>query len=563
MKLGQKIVSVALIISVLLSQFTSLGNILGIKPLMAEAATNVVKSDSLTNTAGSDQMVLQVQHWLNQTYGSNQKFKNIFPSGVTENGETGIEVEKALITALQIELGIATPTGTFGPATTSAFKTLSIRSSNNLKNPTNIEYILQGGFYCKGYAPGGFTGIFYTDTQNAVKKFQTDAGLSNCDGIVTAMVTKALLNTDPFVLSSNGDPKIRQIQQSLNNKYNAYTGLMPTNGVYAAATNKALIYALQAEEGLSTSTANGVFGPTTTEKCPTLKPSDTRTNFVKILKYALYCNGFDPGSFDGSYGNGVTSAVKAYQTLMLLPVTGIADMPTIKATMASCGDTNRAASAADCATILTNNTAATLKNNGYKIVGRYLTGKANGVSKALTASEIKVILNNGLRFFPIYETNGTYLQYFTAAQGTFDAAQAIIASENLGLPGGTTIYFAVDYDAMDSEVTSNILPYFKAINAYFSSHKLNNYKIAVYGVRNICSRIYNAGYASNIFVCDMSTGFSGNLGFKIPTKWAFDQFTTVTIGSGSGKIEIDKDSFSGNDPGVSYVISKPPSNRKE
>jgi RHS repeat-associated protein len=525
-------------------------------PNTSPNGSNLLKAELFASTASIDQMVLTVQQWLNQTYGANPKFKSVFPNGVTESGKTGTEVEQALITALQIELGIATPTGTFGPATTSAFKPMTIRAANNITTPSNMEYILQGGFYCKGYSPGGFSGIFYTQTQNAVKQFQADAGLTNCDGVVTAMVMKALLNTDPFVLSYNGDAKIRQIQQNLNNKYNAYTGLLPTNGVYVAATNKALIYALQAEEGLSTSTANGAFGPTTTSSCPTLQPGDARTNFVKILEYALYCNGFDPGSFDGTYGSGVTSAIKSFQSLMRLPVTGIADMPTIKATLASCGDTNRSATAADCATILTNATATTLKNNGYNMIGRYLTGKANGISKALTASEIKIIFNNGLKFFPIYETSGTYLSYFTASQGITDAANAINASANLGLPSGTTIYFAVDFDAMDSDVTSNVMPYFQAISSYFGSHNSNGYKIGVYGARNVAARVYSAGYASNIFVCDMSTGFSGNLGYKIPTQWAFDQFTTVTIGSGTaGQLEIDKDSFSGNDPGVSYVVA--------
>jgi RHS repeat-associated protein len=235
--------------------------------------------------------------------------------------------------------------------------------------------------------------------------------------------------------------------------------------VYVASTNKALIYALQAEEGLSTSAANGAFGPTTTADCPTLNAGDTRTSYVKVLQYALYCNGFDPGGFDGTYGSGVTNAVKAFQSSMCLSSTGIADMPTIKASMASCGDTNRSASACDC----------------------------------------------------------------------------------------ETIYFAVDFDAMDSDVTSNVLPYFQAIKSYFDNHNGNGYKIGIYGARNICSRVCSAGYASNVFVGDMSTGFSGNLGYKMPAGWSYDQFTTVTIGSGSGQIEIDKDSFSNNDAGVSAV----------
>lgn len=502
-----------------------------------------------------DQMVLTVQQWLNATYGANSKFTNVLPNGVSEDGVTGTQVELALVTALQIELGISTPTGTFGPATTSAFTSMKIRSSSgNLTTPTNKEYILQGGFWCKGYNPGTWTGVFYTATQTAVEEFQADAGLSICDGVVTAMIMKALLNTDPFVLTSGGDSQIRLIQQRLNNKYNAYTGLMPTNGVYVAATNKALIYALQAEEGMSTSTANGNFGSGTTSNCPTLSAGDTRTNYVHILQYALYCNGCSCGDFDGVFGSSVTSAVKEFQLFMCLPVTGIANMPTIKATMTSCGDTNRSATACDCATILTTATASTLVSNGYKYVGRYLTGTVgNGINKALSIPEIQIILNAGLKLFPIYEDHGSSNSYFTYSQGAYDASVAISAAENLGIPIDAIIYFAVDYDAMDSQITSNVLPYFRAVKSYFDNYSSGKYRVGVYGARNTCSRVCNFGYAVSSFVGDMSTGYSGNLGFKMPTNWAFDQFTTVTIGSGNGQIQIDKDTYSGEYSGVDHI----------
>ncbi len=503
-----------------------------------------------------DTMVLTVQQWLNSTYGSNPGYTGLFPNGIVEDGITGAQVEKALVTALQIELGISSPTGTFGPATTAAFTAMKIRpSGGNLTTPTNKEYILQGGFWCKGYNPGGWTGIFYNGTKAAVQQFQADAGLSNCDGVVTVMIMKALLNTDPFALTAGGDSDIRLIQQDLNNRYNAYTELMPTNGLYCAQTNKALIYALQAEEGLSTSVANGSFGPTTTTRCPTLSPGDTRRNYVILLQYALYCNGYPSGGFDGVYDSGVTSAVSSFQSFMCLPVTGIANMPTIKATMASCGDANRSAGACDCATILTVEKATALKNNGYQVVGRYLTGTVGGsVSKALTEAEIQIIFNAGLRFFPIYQTRGTSVSYFTPHQGAYDAYAAITAAENLGIPSGAVIYFAVDFDAMDYQVTSNVLPYFQAIKAYFKDYSSQKYQIGVYGARNTCSRVCNSGYAVSSFAGDMSTGYSGNIGFTMPANWAFDQFTTVTIGNGSGQIEIDKDGYSGRYAGVDHVI---------
>ncbi|MFP9035808.1 glycoside hydrolase domain-containing protein, partial [Enterococcus faecalis] len=76
------------------------------------------------------------------------------------------------------------------------------------------------------------------------------------------------------------------------------------------------------------------------------------------------------------------------------------------------------------------------------------------------------------------------------------------------------------------------------------------YEIGVYGPRNICIRTSEAGLTKYSFVANMSTGFSGNLGYPMPNNWAFDQFYEGTIGSGSGSIGIDKDGYSGRDSGA-------------
>ena len=112
-----------------------------------------------------------------------------------------------------------------------------------------------------------------------------------------------------------------------------------------------------------------------------------------ILQYALYCNGYDPGTFDGVYDSEVSAAVSAFQSFMCLPVTGVANMPTIKALLCSSGDTNRAGTACDCSTIITAQTAQTIKANGYQIVGRYLTGTVGGTrSKAITKARHRLSL---------------------------------------------------------------------------------------------------------------------------------------------------------------------------
>lgn len=61
--------------------------------------------------------------------------------------------------------------------------------------PSNLHYILQGSFWCKGYNPGGFTGVFGPSITEAVKEFQADAGIDQ-DGIVTPYILQGIMNTD-------------------------------------------------------------------------------------------------------------------------------------------------------------------------------------------------------------------------------------------------------------------------------------------------------------------------------------------------------------------------------
>lgn len=396
-----------------------------------------------------------------------------------------------------------------------------------------------------------------------IMELKMDAGLSAPDGVVTLNVMKALLSMDYFVIGAGtgGDEGIRSIQQALNRDYEDYIGLRPCDGIYGRGTNEALIYALQKEEGLDIDTANGYFGPTTKRLCPTLPDTagvidaSTELRLIRLLQYSLYCNGFKNYGILGVFNSTTEQAIKNFQTHYALERNGIADLTTWMSLLTRCGNPDRPAKACDCATILTAEKAATLKNAGYEVVGRYLSGTVvGGASKALSREEIQIIFDAGLRFFPIYQGGAYYAEYFTEEQGRKDAYYAYSYATQLGIPANTIIYFAVDYDAMDYEVTQRIIPYFRAVHE--GMQNWNKYRVGIYGARNICTRVSKKGYAVSSFVGDMSTGFSGNLGFTIPDNWAFDQFTTVTIGSGAGKIEIDKDGYSGRDTGVTFITEE-------
>ncbi|MET7040678.1 hypothetical protein WBZ18_14705 [Clostridium botulinum] len=186
-----------------------------------------------------DQMVLETQKWLNKTY------QGRIPA-LTEDGITGWSTIQALTRALQLELGL-TSDGLWGPSTEQKCPTINSNTGNK-----NIITILQCGLFCKGYDGGGIDGNFTTRTSAGISNLKKDAGLSDTSGSATPLIFKVLLSTmDGFVLASTGDPNVRKIQQNLNRDYYETIGLIPCNGVYSRDTNRALIKALQVEEGIT------------------------------------------------------------------------------------------------------------------------------------------------------------------------------------------------------------------------------------------------------------------------------------------------------------------------
>ncbi len=537
-----------------------------------------LKLKSASDVVG-DPMVFYAQRWLNQEYGNISGF-----GSVTENGKTGWDVVYGLLRALQYELGITSLSNNFGNQTSTKYQQ-NILSRND--GATDKKYaILQFALWCKGYNPGynvsynnstgvvSINAVFDEGVENAVIELKEDAGLVNPNGVVTLNVMKALMSMDSFKLlgsSYGGKTEVRTMQQEFNRKYEAYIGLIPCDGVYGRSTNKALIYAFQAEEGLPVGVANGNFGPTTRNKAPNIPyvrnssaalsyqgnyyTDSEISSFVKLLQFALFVNDFGNGNFTGSFDGTTQNNVKAFQKFYALDETGKVDLRTWMSLFLSSGDTTRPAKGADCAQPLNAARAKTLFDNGYRYVGRYLTGTyAGGQSKALTVAEEQIILDAGLRFFPIYQNGGTRLDYFTEEKGKSDAKAAVDAATALGIPNDTIIYFAVDFDAIESQVKSNVIPYFRGVYGILSG---SIYKTGIYGARNVCRLVANAGYSCSSFVGDMSTGFSGNLGYKIPDDWAFSQFANLegdnALGTGEGRVEIDKDAVSGRNQGVSKI----------
>ena len=504
-----------------------------------------------------DIKVLQAQSWLNTTYTGKSWYTPIDEDGITGQGTC-----RALCKALQYEIGLSDIDGIIGPGTLSACPIVGPTTANE-----NLVKIVQCGFYCKGYECGDISGTYDTTTQTAAKNFRSDAGFPNTNGNMPPIFIMALLNTDAFVLISGGKSYVREAQQYLNNTYiyNFETwGLIPCNGVPDRNMMKGIIAALQYEEANhSMSGVDGIYGDNTLAGAPTLSTGTSRSAYVKIVQMCLMCMmEVNPG-LDGVYDSSLASLISDFQEFYCLSTAtaGVVNRVTWASLLSSKGDTTRPALACDTSYQLNSTTANALYQNGYRYVGRYLSGTvgsgADERPKNLTRNELSAIFSAGLRVFAIFQEGVVTPTKFTEAKGRSDGVKAIATAISLGIPSGEIIYFAIDYDMTDDDITNYAIPYFNGIRFAFSMYS-TKYRYGVYGARNLCTRVSDATGSVSSFVSDMSTGFSGNLGYKIPDDWAFDQFHEISYYNAGGQvIALDKVGYSGRYNGFDSINDDP------
>ncbi|MFF9490381.1 glycoside hydrolase domain-containing protein [Streptomyces sp. NPDC014676] len=493
----------------------------------------------------ADQMVIEAQKFINSyNVGGIPK--------VEENGRTGWAVMFALTRALQHELGITALSDSFGPTTLATLQSRHPVIDAGTRHEKILK-IVQSALYCKGYDGGGIDGTYNGLVAASVRELTQNMGVDGAfaDG-VTPKVFKALLTMDAYVATEGGSELTRAVQQWMNGRYVGRRNffIVPCDGHFSRDVQKALMFAIQYEIGMSDDVANGVFGPGTQQGIRNNPLSEGSSGtWVSLFTAAMIFNKRGGVFFSSQFDADLATRVRSFQNFVKLPVTGHGDFQTWASLLVSTGDATRKGTAADCVTEVTNDRAVALRDAGYRIVGRYLSNVPNtSLDKKIKSGELGRMAAHGLSCFPIYQTWGGEAAYFRREQGVADAFAAIERAKHYGFKPGTRIYFAVDFDALDYEVTDNILPHFRAIRDVMNEHG-QGYLTGIYGPRNVCSRVAAAGYTSASFVCDMSTGFSGNLGYPLPGDWAFDQISTISVGAGNGLIEIDNNIVSGRDSG--------------
>ncbi|MFT9231315.1 MAG: glycoside hydrolase domain-containing protein [Bifidobacterium sp.] len=510
----------------------------------------------------ADAMVLATQQWLNATYGSVDGWVSL-----AEDGNTGWNTIYGLRRGLQHELGISPVSSGFGTATTAAF-TAKIGKIDASTTSQNVLRLVSGSLWCKGYSGWNFTDpMAFTNLVPSVSRVRSDLGLDATIQSIDVKLMASLMSMDAYVIpeTGSGTGSIRTVQQWLNGMYSTRGSfaLVPCDGLYSRQIQTAMLYGLQYEFGMDDATANGNFGPGTRQGLRDSAPvsqgdADSSHHYVRLFQGALRLNGYADTPFDGSFGAQTGAQASSFQSFMELTVTGEGDYGTWCALLVSTGDPDRTTKGFDTSTQLTGSQAQGAADAGYTHVGRYTVGSG----KNITIAELGAIKAAGLRLFPIHERYNNSDSVMTAAEGETQGAEATARCRLLGLPMGSTVFFAVDYDPNEDSIAGPVSDFFNGIADGMKPYLNGAYAIGVYGTRNVCQSLTGKGLASAVFVAGMSTGWSGNMGFPMPPAWQYNQIQETTASLGGSSIGIDKDAISSRAAAIDLAsLTLPPTEK--
>lgn len=494
-----------------------------------------------------------IQKYLNNTYGSESLWEPLL-----EDGITGWGTVRGITRALQLEIGGLVVDGVFGD---SLIKAVPIVAPGT-KASREILALVNSGLRCKGYsaAPPPLPGFFEygNSTQDAVETLRQDANYPHGGSrTVSPQIWKGLCRMDDYREVPGGDANVRHIQQRINELAGDQEkiGLNPTDGIPSANVTRGIIGVVQVEGRVG---VDGLWGPGTASTLPTLSLGSAEAIYDEIAQWGLYLNGFDV-PLDQNFTEPIRDAVGEFQDFMCINNPRIyrtVEVFTWPALLVSYGNKSRgqddiSASASigmDTSTKLNGLTRTFVDANfpagqlRIKFVGRYLMNTPGGaLDKELSPDEVTEIHDAGLGIVPIFQTYGGENTYFTHAQGVKDATDAQQVAEKLGIPTDVMIYFAVDFDAYGDDIADYVLPYFRGINT-----TIQGYPVGVYGARRVCSEVSQEALAVASYVGNLSSGWSGNIGQKMPENWAYDQYSEFNVnvydedGNGQGTIGIDQ-----------------------
>lgn len=168
--------------------------------------------------------------------------------------------------------------------------------------------------------------------------------------------------------------------------------------------------------------------------------------------------------------------------------------------------------------------AGCFRSNGIEVALRYYGERHR--AKTLKRPEALARARAGLTIGVVYQDAQNAASFFTHSLGLRAGAFAYdYAVREIRQPPGSAIYFAVDFDALATEVRDNVIPYFQGVKQAFDTAGGGrpDYAVGAYGSGGVLSSLTAAKLAARFWLCG-STGFRGFRDYLNSKKWHFRQF---------------------------------------
>ena len=192
-----------------------------------------------------------------------------------------------------------------------------------------------------------------------------------------------------------------------------------------------------------------------------------------------------------------------------------------------------------------------LKSHGFDFAIRYYN--INNPAKNLTRAEGQALVAAGLQLGAVFEDgHPDHDAFFSHDKGVIHGKAAHdMATNKIGQPAGSAIYFAVDYDPTLHAVQTVITDYFKGVNEGLAAANggTAKYAIGVYGSGLTCRLLLAEGLATLTWLTQ-STGFTESKDFAKKKLYNLIQFLDTDVCG----INVDPDETNPGKPSGLFTI---------
>jgi len=153
--------------------------------------------------------------------------------------------------------------------------------------------------------------------------------------------------------------------------------------------------------------------------------------------------------------------------------------------------------------------AMELKSSRLDFVARYYRDPASRWP-TLSAEEARMVSSAGMKLVTVWESHSHRPGYFSYASGYSDAMTASRQARTVGQPAGSAIYFAVDFNAREPDITGPVEQYFRGVTAGLATAagQAPGYKVGVYGSGAVCEYLKQMRLAEYAWLSN-STAWAG------------------------------------------------------